>query len=145
MRNINKVMLCGNLTRSPELRHTPSGLAVLNIGIAVNDSRKNPSTGQWEEYPNYIDCTMMGERAEKLSGMLAKGMKVCVEGKLHYSSWESKDGNKRSKLDVTVDSLEFMSRKENPSGEDYGEQAAIEAAGPSANDAGFYASENIPF
>lgn len=111
MKNINRVIISGNLTREPELRHTPSGLAVLNIGVAVNDSRKNQSTGEWEEYPNYIDCAVMGDRAEKLANMLHKGQKVCVEGKLHYSQWE-KDGQKRSKIEVNVDQIEFMSRRD---------------------------------
>jgi single-strand DNA-binding protein len=111
MKNINRVIVSGNLTREPELRHTPSGLAVLNIGVAVNDSRKNQNTGEWEEYPNYIDCVVMGDRAEKLANMLHKGQKVCVEGKLRYSSWE-KEGQKRSKIEVNVDQIEFMSRRD---------------------------------
>lgn len=111
MKNINKVVICGNLTRQPELRRTTSGLAILALGIAVNDSRRNQSTGEWEDYANFIDCTLMGDRAEKLEPMLHKGMKVCIEGKLHYSSWE-KDGQKRSKLDVTVDQIDFMGKRE---------------------------------
>lgn len=111
MKNINRVIVSGNLTREPELRHTPSGLAVLNIGVAVNDSRKNQNTGEWEEYPNYIDCVVMGDRAEKLANMLHKGQKVCVEGKLRYSQWE-KEGQKRSKIEVNVDQIEFMSRRD---------------------------------
>lgn len=107
MRNINRVVIAGNLTRDPELRRTGSGLSVLEIGIAVNDSRKNQQTGQWEDYANFIDCVLMGERADKLAGMLSKGMKVCIEGKLRWSQWE-KNGQKRSKVEVNVDQIEFL-------------------------------------
>lgn len=107
--SINHVTVSGNLTRDPELRSTASGMAVMNFGVAVNDRRKNPQTGEWEDYPNFIDCTMFGTRAEKLSPYLAKGSKVAISGKLRYTSWE-KDGQRRSKVEVVVDDLEFMSR-----------------------------------
>lgn len=106
---INSVNISGNLTRDPELRRTAGGTAVLTIGVAVNDRRKNPQTGEWEDYPNFVDCTMFGTRAEKLSGILGKGSKVAIGGKLRYSSWE-KDGQRRSKLEVIVDEIEFMSQ-----------------------------------
>ena len=108
--SINRVCISGNLTRDAELRATASGMPVLSLSVAVNDRRKNPQTGDWEDYPNFVDCTMFGTRAEKLAQYLSKGTKVAVEGKLHYSSWE-KDGQHRSKLDVTVDEIEFMSRQ----------------------------------
>lgn len=111
MRNINKVIVTGNLTREPELRWTQSGLAILSIGVAVNDSRKNPSTGEWEDYPNFLDCVMMGERAEKIEPKLHKGMKVCIDGKLHWSQWE-RGGQKRSKVEIDIDQIEFMQRRE---------------------------------
>ena len=84
-------------------------MAVLNFGIAVNDRRKNPQSGEWEDYPNFIDCTMFGTRAESVSRFLHKGTKVAIEGKLRWSQWEAKDGSKRSKLEVIVDEIEFMS------------------------------------
>ncbi len=108
--SINRVCISGNLTRDAELRATASGMQVLGLSVAVNDRRKNPQTGDWEDYPNFVDCTMFGARAEKLAQYLTKGTKVTVEGKLHYSSWE-RDGQRRSKLDVTVDEIEFMSRQ----------------------------------
>ena len=107
--SINRVNISGNLTRDPELRHTQGGMAVLSMGVAVNDRRKNPQTGEWEDYANFVDCTMFGPRAEKLAQHLTKGTKVAIEGKLHWSQWE-KDGAKRSKLEVVVDEIEFMSR-----------------------------------
>lgn len=113
--SINRVLVTGNLTRDPELRATQSGSQVLNFGIAVNDRRKNPSTGEWEDYPNFVDCTMFGTRAEKIANYIAKGSKVAIEGKLRYSSWE-KDGERRSKLEVIVDEIEFMSRRDEQGG-----------------------------
>ena len=110
--SINRVVISGNLTRDPELRRTQSGMAILGFGVAVNDRRRNPQTGEWEDYANFIDCTMFGTRGEALSNILTKGMKVAIEGKLRYSQWE-RDGQKRSKLDVVADEIEFMSRNQN--------------------------------
>lgn len=110
--SINKVLITGNLTRDAELRSTPSGTAVLSFGVAVNDRRRNPQTQEWEDYANFVDCTMFGRRAEAISRYLTKGLKVAIEGRLHYSSWEDKNsGQRRSKLDVTVDEIEFMSSR----------------------------------
>ena len=113
--SINRVCITGNLTRDPELRATQSGSQVLSFGIAVNDRRKNPSSGEWEDYPNFVDCTMFGTRAEKIANYISKGSKVAIEGKLRYSSWE-KDGERRSKLEVIVDEIEFMSRRDEQGG-----------------------------
>ena len=90
--SINRVIISGNLTRDPELRSTAAGMPVLGFGVAVNDRRKNQQTGEWEDYPNFIDCTMFGARAESLSRFLSKGTKVSVEGKLRWSQWE-RDGH----------------------------------------------------
>ncbi|MDD6651042.1 MAG: single-stranded DNA-binding protein [Eggerthellales bacterium] len=109
--SINRVIISGNLTRDPELRQTAGGLPVLGFGVAVNDRRKNNQTGEWEDYPNFVDCTMFGTRAEAVSRFLAKGMKVAIDGRLRYSSWE-KDGQRRSKLEVIVDEIEVMVRRE---------------------------------
>ena len=108
--SINRVMISGNLTRDAEIRSTQSGMAILGFGVAVNDRRKNQQTGEWEDYPNFVDCTMFGTRGEKLQPYLTKGTKVAIEGKLRYSSWE-RDGQRRSKLEVIVDELEFMSSR----------------------------------
>lgn len=108
--SINKVFVSGNLTRDAELRNTASGLPVLGFGMAVNDRRKNTQTGAWEDFPNYVDLTIFGTRAESLAPSLRKGARVAVEGKLRYSQWESKDGQKRSKLEVVVDEIVLMQR-----------------------------------
>jgi single-strand DNA-binding protein len=85
--------------------------------VAVNDRRRNPQTGEWEDYPNFIDCVVFGNRAEPLSRFLSKGMKVAIEGKLRWSQWE-RDGQKRSKIEVIVDEVEFLSaRQGQPSGQ----------------------------
>ena len=107
--SINKVFLSGNLTRDPDLRTTASGSAVLGLGLAVNERRKDAS-GQWVDEPNFFDCTLFGNRAQSVAHMLAKGVKVMIEGHLHYSTWEAKDGGKRSKVEVIVDELELPKR-----------------------------------
>lgn len=112
--SINRVSISGNLTRDPELRVTPSGMQVLGFGVAVNDRRKNNQTGEWEDYPNFVDCTIFGNRGESMGRILHKGMKVAVEGKLRYSAWEDKNGNgRRSKIEVIVDEIELMSQNTN--------------------------------
>lgn len=112
--SINRVNITGNLTRDPELRSTAGGMAVLGFGVAVNDRRKNQQTGQREDYPNFVDCTMFGNRAEALSRILRKGMKVAIEGKLRYSSWEDKNGGgRRSKIEIIPDEVELLSQNAN--------------------------------
>lgn len=113
--SINRVVISGNLTRDPELRSTPGGTQVLSLSVAVNDRRRNPQTSEWEDYANFVDCKMFGARAESVSRFLSKGQKVCIEGKLRYSSWE-RDGQKRSKLEVVVDDIEFMSSNQGGNG-----------------------------
>lgn len=121
--SINRVVVSGNLTRDPEPRVTPGGTQVLGFGVAVNDRRRNQQTGEWEDYPNFIDCTMFGNRAEALSRILRKGMKVAIEGKLRYSSWEDKNGGgRRSKVEIIPDEVVLMSQ--NPNGQQAPQQYA---------------------
>ncbi len=124
--SINKVMITGNLTRDPELRATASGTQILHLGVAVNDRRRNQQTGEWEEYPNFIDCVVFGARAEPLSRFLSKGSKVAIEGRLRYSSWEAKEGGRRSKIEVIVDDLDFMNGR---NGAQQGGQQGYQAQG----------------
>lgn len=107
---INRVNISGNLTRDCELRASQSGSAIATFGVAVNDRRRDPQTGEWTDYPNYVDCVVFGNRAQGIAQYLTKGTKVAVEGKLHWSSWE-KDGQRRSKIEVYVDEVEFMSSR----------------------------------
>ncbi len=129
--SINRVNITGNLTRDPELRATSGGTQVLHLGVAVNDRRRNPQTGNWEDYPNFIDCVMFGTRAEAIARYLSKGTKVAIEGRLRYSSWE-RDGQKRSKIEVVVDEIEFMSSRQGGNGGGYQQQGgyAPQAAAP---------------
>lgn len=109
--SINRVLISGNLTKDGELRSTSGGTQVLAFGVAVNDRRKNAQTGEWEDYPNFVDCTMFGNRAGSIAMFMKKGTKVAIEGKLRYSKWQDNAGNNRSKLEVVVDEIEFMSAK----------------------------------
>lgn len=113
--SINRVSISGNLTRDPELRATGGGTQVLSMGVAVNDRRRNQQSGEWEDYPNFVDCTVFGARAESLAPHLAKGSKVAIDGKLRYRSWtDQQTGKRRSALEVVVDEIEFMSPRQQP-------------------------------
>ena len=128
------------------------GLPVRGWGGAVNDRRKNQQTGEWEDYPNFIDCTMFGARAESLSRYLGKGTKVAIEGKLRWSQWE-REGQKRSKIEVIVDELEFMSSRNSDSssygggmGGGYSAPAAAPVvAAPVVDASSSVYDEDIPF
>ena len=132
--SVNRVAISGNLTRDPELRRTQSGMGILTFGVAVNDRRKNPQTGEWEDYANFIDCTMFGARGESLSNILTKGMKVAIEGKLRWSQWE-RDGQKRSKIEVIVDEIDFMSPRQG--GGQGGYQGGYQGGGYQGNQGGY--------
>lgn len=142
--SINRVVITGNLTRDAELSNTKgNNTPVLNFAVAVNDRRKNQSTGEWEDYPNYVDCALFGPRATALANILKKGLKVAVEGKLRWSQWADKDNpdKKRSSLNVLVDEIEFMSRRNDngSAGGGASEPAPVADANPSVSD------EDIPF
>lgn len=122
MQGLNTVSIGGNLCRDAELRATASGMAVLTFSVAVNESRKNQQTGEYEDYPNYVDCTMFGRRAESVSRYLTKGTYVALTGRLHQNRWQNKDGQNRSKLEVTADNIHFESRRLD--GDDYDQQQA---------------------
>lgn len=136
--SINRVVISGNLTRDPELRSTGSGMSVLKLGVAVNDRRKNQQTGEWEDYPNFVDVTVFGARGEALSRFLSKGSKVAIEGKLRWSQWESQAGEKRSKLEVVADEVEFLSSRDGGSSHS-GPTSEPSAPGPVDD------GEEIPF
>lgn len=136
--SINRVAVSGNLTRDPELRMAGT-TPVLQMGIAVNDRKKNASTGEWEDVPNYFDVAVWGARGESLSRFLAKGMKVCVAGKLRWSQWE-KDGAKRSKVEIVADEVEFMTHKDG--GSRVGDEKYVTA---NADNIEAVLGESIPF
>jgi len=107
MVSINRVVLVGNLTRDPELRHTPSGTAVCNLRLAVNTRRKD-ETGQWVDKPNYFDITVWGNQGERCAQYLSKGRPVGVDGRLEWREWETPEGNKRQAVDVVADTVQFL-------------------------------------
>ena len=98
MASYNRVILLGNVTRDPEMRYIASGSAVTDLGLAVNDRRKNAATGEWVEETTFVDVTLWGRTAEVAGEYLSKGSPVLIEGRLKYDAWETPDGQKRSKL-----------------------------------------------
>lgn len=112
--SINSVSISGNVTRDPDSRVTPSGTNVLKFSVAVNERRKSKD-GEWEDYASFIDCVMFGRRAEAISRYVHKGTKVSVQGKLSQDRWKDKStGESRSKIQVMVEEIELMSRREEP-------------------------------
>jgi single-strand DNA-binding protein len=109
MGSFNRVILLGNLTRDPEIRYTPSGTAVADIGLAVNDRRKN-ANGEWVDETTFVDVTLWGRTAEVASEYLSKGSPVLIEGRLKLDSWEA-EGQKRSKLKVVAERMQMVGSK----------------------------------
>ncbi len=108
MASFNRVVLLGNLTRDPECRFLPSGMAVCDIGLAVNDRRKS-QTGEWVDETTFVDITLWGRTAEIASEYLSKGSPVLIEGRLKLDTWET-DGQKRSKLKVIGERMQLLGR-----------------------------------
>ncbi len=106
MASYNRVILLGNLTRDPELRYIQSGMAVTDLGLAVNERRKGPN-GDWIEEATFVDVTAWGRNAEIASEFLTKGSPVLIEGRLKLDTWE-KEGQKRSKLKVVCEVLRLV-------------------------------------
>lgn len=108
MANLNKVMLMGNLTRDPEVRYTPKGTAVGDLGVAVN-RRVSDGNGNWTDETTFVDVTVWGSNAENAQKFLSKGRGVFIEGRLQMDTWEDKQsGQKRSKLKVVAEVLQFL-------------------------------------
>ena len=105
MANGNSVTLVGNCTRDPELRFTPSGQAVATFGLAVNRRWQNRQTNEWEEAVSFFDVTCWQQMAENVSESVQKGSRVVVTGRLDQRSWETQDGEKRSKVEVVADEI----------------------------------------
>ncbi|MFK7743241.1 MAG: single-stranded DNA-binding protein, partial [Planctomycetota bacterium] len=107
MANFNKVILMGNLTRDIEMRHTQSGMAIAKFGMAIN-RKSSTQSGEQRESTCFVDMTAFGKQAELLSQYVRKGSPLFVDGRLEFSTWESQDGGKRSKLEVIVENFQFM-------------------------------------
>jgi single-strand DNA-binding protein len=159
MASFNRVILVGNITRDFELKYTQSGLAVTDIGLAVNDRRKSQS-GEWVDETTFVDITLWGRQAEVAGEYLSKGSPVLIEGRLKLDTWET-DGQKRSKLRVVGERMQMLSaRSSGTSSEGRNASSAhdsaigdtseysepINSAGsPRDNAAGQPAEEDIPF
>ena len=111
MASVNIVVLAGNLTRDPELRYTPGGTAVADLGLAVNRTY-TASGGDRREEVLFVTCVAWGKTAEAASQHLAKGSGVLVEGRLQSRQWERKDGTKQTTIEVVVESLQFLTYKD---------------------------------
>ena len=141
MASYNRVVLIGNLTRDPELRYIPSGAAVCEIGLAVNDRRKGPN-GDWIEETTFVDVTLWSRTAEVVSEYCTKGSPLFVEGRLKLDSWE-KDGKKNSKLRVVGEKIQFLGSKGGGgggggnSGGGGQRRAPQQSSGPSYDDADY--------
>ena len=110
--NINRVVLTGNLTADPELRSLPSGMSVCSLRVACNTRRKNNSTGEWEDKPNYFNVTVWGAQGENCARFLSKGRPVALDGRLEWREWEAQDGTKRQAIDIIADSVQFLGSRD---------------------------------
>ena len=117
MASFNRVVLMGNITRDPEVRFLPSGMAVSDIGLAVNDRYQDKQSGEWVDRPNFIDCSAFGKSAENIGKFFSKGSAILIEGKLRFEQWDDKQtGQKRSKLKVVIDQWSFVDSKSSREG-----------------------------
>lgn len=115
--NINRVILTGNLTRDPELRSIPSsGNSVCSLRIACNTRRKDSSTGDWVDKPNYFDVTIFGRQGENASQYLSKGRPVAIDGRLEWREWQDKEGNNRQSVEIVADNVQFLGGREEGGG-----------------------------
>lgn len=134
MASFNRVILVGNLTRDPELRYLASGMAVTDIGLAVNDRRKN-ANGEWIEETTFVDVTLWGRTAEVVSEYCSKGAPLLIEGRLKLDSWETQDGQKRSKLKVVGERMQLLgARGQGGQGGQGGGRPAARQQGPKNNE-----------
>lgn len=151
MASFNRVILIGNITRDIELRYTTSGLAVTEVGMAVNDRRKS-ATGEWIDDTTFVDVTIFGRTAEIASQYLTKGSPLFIEGRLKLDTWE-KDGQKRSKLHVVCEKMQLIGSKSGDGSAPRprtapaagGDRFADEPAGMVHDNNEVYEDSNLPF
>jgi single-strand DNA-binding protein len=132
--NINRVVITGNLTADPELRSLPSGTSVCSLRLACNTRRKNGSTGEWEDKPNYFNITVWGAQGENAARYLHKGRPVAIDGRLEWREWEAQDGTKRQAIDIIADSVQFLGSRDDSVGG--GGPIAERSAGHAASEGG---------
>ena len=114
--NVNVVVITGNLTRDPELRHLGSGTAVCKLRVAVNSRRKDGQSGEWVDKPNYFDVTVWGAQGENCANYLNKGRPVAVEGRLDWREWEDQGGNKRQSVEIIANTVQFLGSRDGSGG-----------------------------
>jgi len=159
MASFNRVILLGNVTRDPELRYISSGMAVTDVGLAVNDRRKN-AAGEWVEETTFVDVTLWGRTAEVAGEYVTKGSPLLIEGRLKLDTWE-KDGKKNSKLRVVCDRMQLLGSRSSDGpkgsrprvaagrggqgGDDFDQSSGYDEAGPAAAGGPVGADDDIPF
>ena len=142
--DINRVTLVGRLTRDHELRHIPSGTAVLELGLAVN-GRQQDDAGNWVDKPNFFDVKVYGRQAETLAQHLQKGRRIGVDGRLDWRSWEAQDGTKRSKVDVVAQNVQFLDSRADGEGGGGGYIPADATPAPAGDFPSSPTDDDIPF
>ncbi len=145
--SVNRVVVVGNLTRDPELRHTPSGTPVCSLRIAVNTRRKDAS-GQWADKANYFSVSVFGQQAESCAQYLSKGRPVAIDGRLEWREWEQ-EGNKREAVEIVADSVQFLGSRGDGEGGSGGGGGGYIPADAQATPAGDFPTsptdDDIPF
>jgi single-strand DNA-binding protein len=149
---VNVVVITGNLTKDPELRTTPNGTPVCKLRVAVNSRRKDSSSGDWVDKPNYFDVTVWGAQGENCANYLSKGRPVAVEGRLDWREWEAQDGTKRQSIEIIANSVQFLgSRSDNTGGGGNGFQPSSDVPADTSDfegekaSAGGKSDDDIPF
>jgi single-strand DNA-binding protein len=152
-KDINTVTVSGNITREIELRFTTGGQPTCNFGLAVSRRWQNRQSQEWEESTSFFDVVCWGKLAENVAGSFGRGSRVVVNGRLDQRSWETQDGDKRSKIEVVADdvapSMQYATvvvtknpRADHDNGNGHGDAAAAPAAAPAA---GYASSAEEPF
>src|SRR5579885_2289463 len=143
--NINRVVLVGNLTRDPELRHTPGGTPVCSLRIAVN-SRRRDESGNWTDKPNFFRISVFGNQAESCAQYLSKGRPVAIDGRLDWRQWEQ-DGVKREAVEIVAESVQFLGSRDGggDGGAGGGNQFVPMGAGDGGADFPAATDDDIPF
>jgi len=142
MSDLNRVTLVGRLTRDPEVRYTSSGMPIVNLGLAVNGRQKDQA-GQWTEKPNFFDVKLFGDRFERLAQHLEKGRRVGIDGRLEWSSWET-DGQKKSKVEIVANELQFLDGKGDGEGGGGAPRRAAQFGSEGASDIAPDTSDFVP-
>lgn len=146
MSDINRVVLTGRLTKDPELKALPDGTPVLSMRLAFS-TRKRDAQGQWGDVSNFIDVSLIGNRADSLSRLLEKGRLIGVDGKLRWREWESQDGTKRQAIDISADNIELLGGRNESGGGSGGSGGGYQSAPSPASQGGGSETfeDDIPF